>query len=152
MGRPRTLRPQLRRGSLGGSDLGMPSLAYRLACSAGAAIALACAAGFEALPPAPAPCVANDTIYTRADVARGVQPPSPKEIVTPPAELRGHVIELRLLIDPFGHVVEDSVQVSGLTDQRDQRLMRRTAARFIYRPAVLGGCAVRFRDSLKISS
>lgn len=73
-----------------------------------------------------------------------VQPPSPRSIIFPPADLpasvRGKKIEVWVFVTEQGRVVADSTRIHPSTGDRsfDERL-RRQAAQWVFEPARRGG-------------
>jgi len=91
-----------------------------------------------------APCVGNDTVYIRADTALGLQLPRNRH--TPRVALRktgkaGAVV----LIDQAGRVTIDTIMVTGELGPSDAREIRAIVSQWTFYPALLRGCAVRFR-------
>lgn len=59
---------------------------------------------------------------------------------------------IHLRVSPTGTVIRDSIWVSGVSDPMLERELRMTAAQYEFWPAVLDGCAVSARTTIRVGA
>ena len=108
-----------------------------------AALAPACAHAPAPTPALSSPCASNDSIYSvaQADSVRPFLPARPTQAYPLPPDFHGTAV-VHLLVDSRGDVVADSIRVEQVGPE-STALLKRTFAAYRFRPATLGGCAVR---------
>jgi hypothetical protein len=69
-----------------------------------------------------------------------------------PRDMRGQTVQIQLLVDERGAVVDDSTTVTPpLSSASFDRRMRKAIAKYRFRPAVLDGCAVPGRSTVTLT-
>ena len=103
----------------------------------------------ETPPPLPEPCAGDQGVYVLGDTVRGVTPPDALSIAQPDFGTQPGVTEARIVIEVDGRVTVEDVLSAGRHGPRQQSQAREVLERAKFYPAVRGGCAVRFRSSMK---
>jgi len=101
----------------------------------------------------PAPCPAQDVVYSAADTLRGVVPPKARRTSIPRfSTLRAGSTEAIVVIEPNGHATIETMRSTGDHGPSQRLDVEAAINSWSYVPATRNGCAVRFRETITITA